>query len=135
MRPLTEAQQRQVGAQRQAILKAYGAPSEWSPRVDQDGAIRDEFAYVVLPALRDANARQVLSSCHADWRYEYECQQLNCRHPMAEGREPVLSISFGDDAVSYSWDDYEARYPASTRGLGARLIRPKTEQCRKPPTP
>ena len=132
MRPLTETEERQVGMQREAILKAHGAPSEWTQRIDADGAIRDEFAYVVSPSLRDGDARQTLSSCHTDWRYQYECRQFDCRHAMEDAREPVLTIAFGHQAVHYSWDDYEVRYPTSVRGLAARLIRPKTEQCLRP---
>jgi hypothetical protein len=128
-RSLTKGEDRQVEAHRQAILAAYGAPSQWTQWVHEDGRIGDRIAYVASSALRDETARSILWSCHVDWKDQYNCHQFDCRPTMAAGREPVLEISFGWESVRYTWDDYAARYRTLARSHDFRAMRPAPRIC------
>jgi hypothetical protein len=128
-RPLAKGEDRKVEAHRQAILAAYGAPSEWTQWVQEDGRISDQIAYVSSPALRDETTRSILWSCHVDWKDQYNCHQFDCRQTMAAGREPVLEISFGWESVRYTWDDYAARYQTLARSHAFRAMRPGPRIC------
>jgi hypothetical protein len=126
-RLLTEEEERQIEARRAEIVAEHGVPSHWF-RWNNGGRVGDNMAYVAGARLRDADLRQDVWSCYANWRCT-TARGINCRRLLARVREPVLTIAFIYRGVSYELEDYALQYDSLRRSSDFADPRSRPRLC------